>query len=976
MPETDGLVDPQLTAFWASDPSILHPDEPATDSEDGRREHIRREIAAGIVVIAGLISRELLANRPEDPAQVQVLAHSAWRKHAPLWLRLVVPAIRRAYVLGRVEGLSGAELQVMAEDYATTLGDYVDTSSADALAEGFHLQLGEHWNERLAWHRAATGYGMDKRQMGSWVKGLMIGSRAGRTDPIPPVAKALADKALLVRADRVGADETHTASQTGLAISWLYLQRAGKLPATARREWDTAEDETVCPLCAPLDGVQVKLDEPFLLADGSKLWAPRAHPGCHCTVRLVGAEVVSKMVTTVAGLCVQAEDTGRVLMLQRANDPNDPAGGTWEFAGGHLEPADHGDPYKAAVREWEEENRRKLPAVRQHGMWWTNGYQGYVVEIAREDMIAPHTRGRVTNPDDPDGDEIEAVAWWDVEHLARNPAVRPELRASLAKVREAIGPISKAWSQQRHPRDSSGRWITFGELAPHERQAASLYHEQMVDDAVAGVGRTPDDYQYEVRREPVDQFLTRYMDAGDSFKQAYAPDEFAAHHRETLSQHAIPHYPAKRRWPVIVSDANPDYVDDGYHRFHSYMRAGATHIPVMRMRPKAISKSYGDDPYNRDAHGEFASTESRRLALRPVLEADPAIDALLSEIEQGRTAAAPSLLTQPSTLLAPSLLAQPSLLTQPSLLAQESLLGQESLLEQKQAVGRKQALRITIKLPTFPPRPEGDPDPFFLPYADVRSIEYEGSDSAVDHNVWFTPGAEANFTKYNETARFEAETAGDEGLTYADLEDEDTEQGVLGPDGPKLLHAQRGTGFRHLTEIFDSEQFDFWSEVQPEMREARDEARVAVDVVAADSGLKDSEIDHIFQLAGYDRRESIPKQRDRIVRAVQDPKIDASLTNAYADYVAYVRPDLVEDGPTCQVIARAMVDVDFDVTDAPIAQIFVFDKGLHPGDVPDTNGQVLIDHDYVVDGVEYIAADSDGDSPVAAYRLVYVSPAE
>jgi hypothetical protein len=45
----------------------------------------------------------------------------------------------------------------------------------------------------------------------------------------------------------------------------------------------------------------------------------------------------------------------------------------------------------------------------------------------------------ITNPDDPDGDQVEAIAWWDPDQLPGNPAVRPELLASLPDVLTALG---------------------------------------------------------------------------------------------------------------------------------------------------------------------------------------------------------------------------------------------------------------------------------------------------------------------------------------------------------------------------------------------------------------------------------------------------------------------------------------------------------------------------------------------------------
>ena len=139
-----------------------------------------------------------------------------------------------------------------------------------------------------------------------------------------------------------------------------------------------------------------------------------------------------------AGLVVLAADTGRVLMLQRAlHDPEvdeheDPASGTWEFPGGGIN--DDETPIDAARREWSEEIGIEAPAGEHAAEWTTpNGvYRGHVVVVPTEADVPIHDgRDAVTNPDDPDGDRLEAVAWWDVEHLADNPAVRAELAETL-----------------------------------------------------------------------------------------------------------------------------------------------------------------------------------------------------------------------------------------------------------------------------------------------------------------------------------------------------------------------------------------------------------------------------------------------------------------------------------------------------------------------------------------------------------------
>ena len=141
----------------------------------------------------------------------------------------------------------------------------------------------------------------------------------------------------------------------------------------------------------------------------------------------------------VAGLAVQAGDTGRVLMLQRALDPGDPAAGTWEFPGGHVESGE--SPLRAAWREWAEETGA-VPPPGVQGSTWTSPdgiYQGIVWSVDCEASVPVRCGTQITNPDDPDGDAVEAIAWWDPEQLPGNPAVRPELAADMDAVMAALG---------------------------------------------------------------------------------------------------------------------------------------------------------------------------------------------------------------------------------------------------------------------------------------------------------------------------------------------------------------------------------------------------------------------------------------------------------------------------------------------------------------------------------------------------------
>lgn len=170
------------------------------------------------------------------------------------------------------------------------------------------------------------------------------------------------------------------------------------------------------------------------------------------------AETPTSAAPVAAGIAVRAADTGRILMLQRGLDADDPAAGSWEFPGGHLD--DGEQPAQAARREWEEEVGSPLPDGQQTGSWASsNGvYAGFVWTIPSEtELRIDDPRDRVVNPDDPGGDHVEAIAWWDPAHLAGNPAVRNELAADVPRVQRALAaPVAKA-GDGADPKAGSGQ---------------------------------------------------------------------------------------------------------------------------------------------------------------------------------------------------------------------------------------------------------------------------------------------------------------------------------------------------------------------------------------------------------------------------------------------------------------------------------------------------------------------------------------
>lgn len=97
------------------------------------------------------------------------------------------------------------------------------------------------------------------------------------------------------------------------------------------------------------------------------------------------------------------------------------------------------------MREWSEETGCAPPAGIEVASWLSvdGVYQGIVWLIGHEtDVPVFDDRDQVTNPDDPDGDQIEALAWWSPDQLPDNPAVRPELLDSINAVMDALAAVA------------------------------------------------------------------------------------------------------------------------------------------------------------------------------------------------------------------------------------------------------------------------------------------------------------------------------------------------------------------------------------------------------------------------------------------------------------------------------------------------------------------------------------------------------
>lgn len=115
-----------------------------------------------------------------------------------------------------------------------------------------------------------------KDDIARWQRGELPAGRG-----IADLQKALSKYFSVGRARRIAVTEATRVYATANRLAW---QNAYKDPQyqqafgiTAMR-WNTARDDIVCPICAPLNSKQVLLGEDFPVEGGT----PPAHPDCRC----------------------------------------------------------------------------------------------------------------------------------------------------------------------------------------------------------------------------------------------------------------------------------------------------------------------------------------------------------------------------------------------------------------------------------------------------------------------------------------------------------------------------------------------------------------------------------------------------------------------------------------------------------------------------------------------------------------------
>lgn len=185
--------------------------------------------------------------------------------------------------------LKHPEAEAWARRYAARLVEGLTQETqramADAIAEMIRRQIPPEQGARLLrqmlgltrpYARAVVNFQSDLRERGY------------ADSYIQSKADEYSRRLLNHRARTVARTETLRALQEGQRQGYQQAVEQGVLVKDrTRRQWVTANDERVCPICGPMDGQLTTLDEPWQTAVGPLDKPTDSHPQCRCAVVLV-----------------------------------------------------------------------------------------------------------------------------------------------------------------------------------------------------------------------------------------------------------------------------------------------------------------------------------------------------------------------------------------------------------------------------------------------------------------------------------------------------------------------------------------------------------------------------------------------------------------------------------------------------------------------------------------------------------------
>ena len=226
------------------------------------RDGLEAEIARAIAKLSGAQMDKLLSQLG-NPPRVDNVPASFWREYGNELRALLEPLLRRLYV--EQAGRLGADVGRSRIDWALV------NESAAAWARDYTFDLVKGVID--------TARGSVDTNLQTLLREAVAG---GFEDSLTnaQIAERLTAAFGPARAEMIAVTETTRAAAAGEMAIADQLRESG---VTMRAAWNTSEDELVCSICEPLDGVHENAGGGWTSpTTGETIDAPPAHPYCRC----------------------------------------------------------------------------------------------------------------------------------------------------------------------------------------------------------------------------------------------------------------------------------------------------------------------------------------------------------------------------------------------------------------------------------------------------------------------------------------------------------------------------------------------------------------------------------------------------------------------------------------------------------------------------------------------------------------------
>lgn len=258
---------------------------------------LRRDVEKALAKLRGRISLERLVDAIEGR---NALALPSLIKSLDRDLERAANVVIRAFSLGATQAASSVGIgftatRPLAAQAAHTTAASLVTNVSRETRKAIRTIVEQAFSEGLAPRDVAKlikpVIGLSERQAKAVIAQKQKRITQGWTEAR---AQAEADRytarLLKARADMIARTEIQKAATAGRQAAWQQARQNGLLGDDMRKTWIVTPDDRLCPICEPMDGVTVAIDEAFVV-NGMAIDGPPAHPSCRCSSGLVSARI-------------------------------------------------------------------------------------------------------------------------------------------------------------------------------------------------------------------------------------------------------------------------------------------------------------------------------------------------------------------------------------------------------------------------------------------------------------------------------------------------------------------------------------------------------------------------------------------------------------------------------------------------------------------------------------------------------------